>query len=218
MEKQEMLALLTSMARGIAKTFGKNCETLIQDLDRADHPILAIFNGHVTGRGPGSVEDVFGSTSKGIEPALLQRDLVNMMVVRGEQRIKSTTMIVRGEGYCLGLGINLDVTLMGAYAEFLSGQLETDSYLDSTIDSAKEVRLAEIFDLCQQEAGVPPEEMKKEDRLVLIRLLKAHHAFDYQKAVPFISERLGVSRYTVYNYLKEVEKPVQGKPGPQVTG
>ena len=193
MEKQEMLALLTSMARGIAKTFGKNCETLIQDLDRADHPILAIFNGHVTGREVGSVEDVFGSTSKGIEPALLQRDLVNMMVVRGEQRIKSTTMIVRGEGYCLGLGINLDVT-------------------------AKEVRLAEIFDLCQQEAGVPPEEMKKEDRLVLIRLLKAHHAFDYQKAVPFISERLGVSRYTVYNYLKEVEKPVQGKPGPQVTG
>ena len=127
-------------------------------------------------------------------------------------------MIVRGEGYCLGLGINLDVTLMGAYAEFLSGQLETDSYLDSTIDSAKEMRLAEIFDLCQQEAGVPPEEMKKEDRLVLIRLLKAHHAFDYQKAVPFISERLGVSRYTIYNYLKEVEEPVQGKPGPQVTG
>ena len=83
MEKQEMLALLTSMARGIAKTFGKNCETLIQDLDRADHPILAIFNGHVTGREVGSVEDVFGSTSKGIEPALLQRDLVNMMVVRG---------------------------------------------------------------------------------------------------------------------------------------
>ena len=65
---------------------------------------------------------------------------------------------------------------------------------------------------------ITPEEMKKEDRLVLIRLLKAHHAFDYQKAVPFISERLGVSRYTVYNYLKEVEEPVQGKPGPQITG
>ena len=81
--------------------------------------------------------------------------------------------------------------------------------------------LATLLDLCRRlclAAGVPPEEMKKEDRLVLIRLLKAHHAFDYQKAVPFISERLGVSRYTVYNYLKEVEEPVQGKPGPQVTG
>lgn len=32
--------------------------------------------------------------------------------------------------------------------------------------------------------------------------LPQEHAFDYQKAVPFISEKLGVSRYTIYNYLK----------------
>ena len=37
---------------------------------------------------------------------------------------------------------------------------------------------------------------------MLIQLLQRQHAFDYQKAVPFISEKLGVSRYTIYNYLK----------------
>lgn len=206
MDKQAMLALLTSMAEGIAKTFGKNCETLIQDLSRSDHPILAIFNGHVTGREVGSVEDVFGSTSKHIEPALLQQDLINMMVLRGNRKIKSTTMIVRGEGYCLGLGINVDLTVMSAYAEYLADQLEIDNYLDSTINSAKEVRLEEIFRSCQQELGIPPEKMHKEDRLTLVKLLRERHAFDYQKAVPYISEKLGVSRYTIYNYLKETEE------------
>ena len=206
MDKQAMLALLTSMAEGIAKTFGKNCETLIQDLSRSDHPILAIFNGHVTGREVGSVEDVFGSTSKHIEPALLQQDLINMMVLRGNRKIKSTTMIVRGEGYCLGLGINVDLTVMSAYAEYLADQLEIDNYLDSTINSAKEVGLEEIFRSCQQELGIPPEKMHKEDRLALVKLLRERHAFDYQKAVPYISEKLGVSRYTIYNYLKEIEE------------
>ena len=33
-----------------------------------------------------------------------------MMVIRGRQKIKSSTMIVRGEDYCLGLGINMDIT------------------------------------------------------------------------------------------------------------
>ena len=91
MEKQEMLALLTSMARGIAKTFGKNCETLIQDLDRADHPILAIFNGHVTGREVGSVEDVFGSTSK-------NEALINMLDDFGILEIAKTGTIAIERG------------------------------------------------------------------------------------------------------------------------
>ncbi len=206
MDRNAMLQLLTNLAEGIAKTFGPTCETLIQDLALTDHPILAIYNGHVTGRSVGSTEDIFGSTSKSIDEKLMQRDLINMMVLRGNQKIKSSTMIVRGDGYCLGLGINLDITLSSTFAEYLHEQLSIDNYLDSAIDSAKQVRLEEIFDACVQEIGIPPEEMKKNDRISLIVLLKHQHAFDYQRAVPFISEKLGVSRYTVYNYLKVADE------------
>lgn len=210
MDKNTMLQLLTNLAEGIAKTFGSNCETLIQDLALPDHPILAIFNGQVTGRTVGSTEDIFGSTSKSLDEKLLQRDLINMMVIRGNQKIKSSTMIVRGEGYCLGLGINLDITMSSAFAEYLHEQISIDNYLDSAIDSAKQVRLEEIFDACVQEIGIQPENMKKNDRISLVVLLKHQHAFDYQKAVPFISEKLGVSRYTIYNYLKIADELAQG--------
>ena len=40
------------LARGIAQQFGSNCEVVVHDLDSNDveHSIVAIENGHVSGR------------------------------------------------------------------------------------------------------------------------------------------------------------------------
>ena len=112
MEKEGTITLLRAIAEGIARTFGSQCEVLIQDLSRPDHPILAIYNNGVSGREAGSTEDIFGEVSRNLDPTWLQRDFVNMMVARGNKRIKSTTLMFHGEDFCLGLGINLDITLV----------------------------------------------------------------------------------------------------------
>ena len=41
------------------------------------------------------------------------------------------------------------------------------------------------------------------DRIALVERLRQQNAFAFQKAVPFVSEKLGVSRYTIYKYLRE---------------
>ena len=51
MNRDEMLNFLKNEARGISVMFGPNCETIVHDMTRPGHPILAIFNGTVTGRG-----------------------------------------------------------------------------------------------------------------------------------------------------------------------
>lgn len=206
MNREEMLELLSKLAEGIAKTFGKHCETLIQDLGHPDIPVLAIYNGHVSGREVGSTVDIFGNITKNFDHSLLQTNLINMMVERGSQKIKSTTMIVRGADYCFGFGINLDITLSSEYAGFLMEQCRIENYLDTAIASIKQGRLEKIFETCLEEIDIPLAEMKKDQRLALISLLQQRHAFDYQKAVPFVAAKLGVSRYTVYNYLKVVEQ------------
>ena len=43
-----------------------------------------------------------------------------------------------------------------------------------------------------------------ETGIKVIALLNQREAFSFRKAVPFISQRLGVSRYTVYKYLSEI--------------
>ena len=67
MEKEGTITLLRAIAEGIARTFGSQCEVLIQDLSRPDHPILAIYNNGVSGREVGSTEDIFGEVSRNLE-------------------------------------------------------------------------------------------------------------------------------------------------------
>ena len=58
MKKDELFTILDTVARGVAETFGPNCETLIQDLTTLSHPILAIYNSQVTGRSVGSTTSI----------------------------------------------------------------------------------------------------------------------------------------------------------------
>ena len=46
--------------------------------------------------------------------------------------------------------------------------------------------------------------MGKYDRMRIIQMLHERNVFQMQKAVPYVAERLKISRFTVYNYLKEL--------------
>ena len=79
MTREEAFDMLDRMAKGIAEMFGSNCETVINDLTDPLHPILAIYNGHVSGRSVGSTQDVTG-----VEQDLhLDTDVVNLLAAAG---------------------------------------------------------------------------------------------------------------------------------------
>lgn len=206
MNKEEALDFMNRVAKGIAVTFGGSCETLIHDMSVPGHPIIAIYNGHVTGREAGSIVDVLGST-KDVDDIVSGVDFVNHLAVTPEGRqIKSSTFQLVGDDYKYALGINFDFTdLVNANRLFL-GLMNVGGDLQSAIWQAGEGMLSEVFDEALAIVGKPLEEMGKKDRMKLIRLLKDKNAFNIQKSVPFVSEKLGVSRYTVYNYLNELDK------------
>ena len=103
MTRNEAFSMLDRMAKGIAEMFGSNCETVIHDLSDPLHPVLAIYNGHVSGRTVGSTQDVTG-----VEQDLhLDSDVVNLLAVTPSgQQTKSSTFCFIWEEYQLGLGIN----------------------------------------------------------------------------------------------------------------
>ena len=61
MDRDEAFEFLDRTARGIAEMFGSSCETLVHDMGDPSHPILSIYNGHVSGREVGSTMDILGS-------------------------------------------------------------------------------------------------------------------------------------------------------------
>ncbi len=207
MNREEMLNFLKREARGIATMFGPSCETLVHDMTRPGHPVLAIYNGTVTGREVGSTADIFGDIGDYDESVYEKKDYVNQLVLSRDGRmLKSTTFNVVGEDYHFALGINVDITHMVRATQMLSELTATSGELQQTLMQDSRSQLEELLRECISAVGKEPDVMKKTDRMRIIRMLYKRRAFTYQKSVAIVAERLNVSRYTVYKYMHELEK------------
>jgi Uncharacterized protein conserved in bacteria len=206
MDRDEAFAFLSNLAEGIAQTFGPNCETLIHDLSVPEHPILKICNNEVSGRELGSTEDIYGGEIRpGEVRPLIRSDYVNhLAITKKGKRVKTSTWVLEGEDYRFGFGINFDFSAMDSMARLIESFTRVESDLDEAIiDDNKADQLESMVQACLGSTGKKVEDMTKQDRLEVIRQLKALNAFRFQKAVPCVAEALGVSRYSVYKYLNE---------------
>lgn len=207
MNREEMLTFLKNVARGIALMLGPSCETLVHDMTRHGHPILAIFNGSVTGREVGSTADIFGDIGDYDETVYKNKDYTNQLVLSRDGRtLKSSTFNVVGDGYHFALGINMDITDLVRAGQQLSEMTSTSGDLQQTLMQDARSQLEELLRACISAVGREPAEMKKTDRMRIIRMLYKKRAFTYQKSVAIVAERLCVSRYTVYKYMHEIEQ------------
>lgn len=212
MNREEAFEFLDRTARGIAETFGSSCETLVHDMSLPTHPILSIYNGHVSGRSVGSTMDILGNGAE-LDEEALKTDFVNLYATTPSgQQIKSSTFHLIGEGYNLALGINFDYSSLVFANKILVDLMSADADLKSALWSGGESSLGDIFDECLSAVGKPVSALTKPDRLKIIALLRQKNAFSFQKAVPYVARRLGVSRYTVYKYLSELEGQTAAEP------
>ena len=184
--------------------FGSSCETLVHDMGDPSHPILSIYNGHVSGRSVGSTLDILG-TAKELDETALVTDFVNLYATTpAGQQIKSSTFHLIGEGYNLALGINFDYTSLVYANKILVDLMSAEADLQSAMWQGGDTRLAALFDECLSAVGKPVAALNKRDRMKIIALLDQKNAFSFRKSVPFVAKHLQVSRYTVYKYLGEL--------------
>ena len=205
MENEEMFNNLCEIAKMISETFGYHCETVIHDCEHYENFIAAIYNGHVSGRKKGDCvyitgdpvpEDAFANIDPGTNYMNCQ------VVTTGGKTIKSSTVYFKGENYHYGLGINFDISSYAGMRDALDKLISTSTELAEELHSRQSIN--QILNECIGQAGLPVEEMGKHDRMRVIRMLHERNVFRMQKAVPYVAERLKISRYTVYNYLREM--------------
>ncbi|OPA76090.1 hypothetical protein BVG16_17895 [Paenibacillus selenitireducens] len=198
---------LTSLVRGIAAQFGDNCEVVLHDLTRPyDSTIVAIENGHVTGRKVGDP-----GTNLGLELLRGQSDdgnKINYVTQTKDGRIlRSTSLYMRNnEGTVIGsICINYDITELMIAEKTL--QSLTASGLQPEVKESFVTNVSDLLDQLIQEAqeyiGKPVAAMSKEDKTRLIQLLDKKGAFLIKKAGERICSYLNISKYTLYSYLEE---------------
>lgn len=206
MTREEAFEFLDRAARGIAEMIGSSCETLVHDMGVPSHPILSIYNGHVSGRAVGSTLDILG-TDRELEPEARTSDQVNLYATTPSgAQIKSSTFHLIGEDYNLALGINFDYTSLVYANRILVDLMSAQADLKTALWQGGDTALGDLFDECLAALGKPVDALGKADRLKLVAMLEQKNAFSYRKSVPFVSRRLGVSRYTVYKYLDELAR------------
>ena len=204
MTRDEAFEFLDRMARGIAETFGSSCETMVHDMSIPTHPILSIYNGHVSGRSVGSTQDISG-ISRHLDEEAMVTDLVNMFAATPDGRqIKSSTFHMIGEDYNLALGINFDYSSLVYANKVLVDLMSAQNDLKAVLYQGDSRQLAEVFDECLAAVGKPIHALTKADRMKVVALLEQEDAFSFKKAVPYVAKRLQVSRYTVYKYIGEL--------------
>ena len=205
MEKSK-LELLEQVANGIAGQFGTGCEVVIHDLSKkADHSIVYIVNGHVSGRkvGDGASHVVMEQMqSNNPEP---KDHLCYLMKTPDGKILKSSTVYIRnGKGKVAAiLAINYDISKLLMVEGALQELITTGE--PQQAEPQKIVNINDMLeDLIQQSValvGKPAAMMNKDDKVKAIQFLNQNGAFLVTKSGDKIAKYFGISKYTLYSYI-----------------
>ncbi|MFJ8855919.1 transcriptional regulator [Streptomyces sp. NPDC102437] len=197
-------------------------EVVLHDLRRIPHTVRAIA-GTVTGRHIGDPP-----TDKLLE-RVAAGDLRHEIGYRSQlpdgRILQSTTIVYTDDGnrpaaaLCLNTDVSAWVSLRSAMDRFVLGPDVTSMPPAPSMPSAYagparpqgesfphsvEELCALLVDAAIAAIGVPVEQMRKEQKLQVVAELERRGFFLVKQAPETAATALGVSRFTIYNYLNEL--------------
>ena len=207
------------LVRALGATLGRDCEVVLHDLSHPRTSVVMIENAHVTGRkvGDGIRDLIIGV----LRSEKFGKDaLVNYTTrLKDGRRLKSTTVVIRDEKEQVigALCLNFDLSRLLQTAALLD-EMTTTFELAEPTDTEVEIDrkdvmsiLSELIDNAATEIGIPAAAMDRQSRLRLVDFLDEKGAFLVKGSVDLVGQALGVSRFTVYNYIDETRASRQNR-------
>lgn len=209
-----MLEVLISMADGLAKQFGQNCEIAIHDLSRdLENTIVYIVNGQVTNRhagsGSGTSKIVLETMHK--DPASIKDQLGYLTRTPDGRVLKSSTIFIRDENQSIHyiFSINYDITAILAVGNSLRELVAVDApeaeQPEQIVNNVNDL-LDNLIKQSETLIGKPAALMTKDDKIKAIQFLNDAGAFLITKSGNKVSEYFGISKFTLYSYINEVKE------------
>lgn len=209
---EEVLRLYRPVLRALATAAGPTAEVVLHNLDGADidlgHTIMAIENGHVTGRAVGGP-----STSLGLDVLKDRRKNHDAFGYTGftsdgrELRCSSVYFHNAAGDIIASLCVNVDLSPIQQARNMLEALLPVSSAAPDAPREHFGTDLVSVMDAMITEAireiGRPVEQMSRDDRIAVLVRLDQRGATQMRKSVEAIAKRLGISRVTAYTYLEE---------------
>jgi len=204
---------LLKITQCIAAHWGENCEVVLHDLKNKpyDKSIIAIENGHVTGRKVGGMGSNLGlEVLRGTD---LNGDKVNYITHTPNGKIlRSTSIYFRNSrNEVVGsLCINYDITQLIQAEHTISALTKNVDKQNTDNPPVQEYFSNDVSDLLTtliqesvKQIGKPISEMTKENKIDALKYLDKRGAFLIKKSMDKVAKYFKISRYTIYNYLEK---------------
>ena len=195
-----------NIAEAVAKLIGKHCEVVVHSLEDPRHSAVKVINGNISGRAVGApltnlcfdlIKDSEESGSDILGPYY--------SIKTEGKTIRSITAIIRGKNdRVIGL-ICFNMDLSCPFDSMMN------EYLPQTLDIAEiyPQTVEELIHHMLNDAMIHANELKNvsplEKNVASIQIMIEKGLFNFKGAVDIVAHELGISRTTVYNYLREAK-------------
>ncbi|MCX5387301.1 transcriptional regulator [Streptomyces sp. NBC_00083] len=204
---EHLIGEAEKIAVALGRMFPGLCEVVLHDLRDPRHAIRAIEN-NLSGRSVGDSATELGLAR--IEdpgyPSVIQNYPNRFPDGRPA---KSTSIGIKNAAgqYIAALCLNLDVSVLSPMTLALSNLVATEAEHREqpleTLRGRNARALRQAVEAMAAERGANPRSLGREDKKALVRRLHEDGHFDSRDAAQTIADLLGVSRATVYNYVKQ---------------
>lgn len=215
MENSEILKSYIPMVDFIADVCGPNFEVLLHDVSKPESSVIAIRNGHITGRKIGSpMTDLALKVLK--QKDYLERDFITNYDGYGEDGkifLSSTYYIKNSKQELIGLiCVNNDIAdikeLKRVY-EMMMKRFEYRKENEAEIDYKENIEVPltsiahSIISKTIESINVPPERMSIKEKVNIVQELNDKGVFLLKGAIADVAKQLQISETTVYRYLNK---------------
>jgi len=206
-QKMTAINMLIQIGEAMCRTIGPLSEVVVHDLTDLDHSIVWIMGevserqvgGCMTARGlslvrSGKIADSYNYTTR----------------TRSGKTVRSSLIFLKdnqGQPFA-GMEINFDTSAFVAFRRTLETLTDPDEvydFQDAFIDDAPQM-LDAMFQKAVDFVGKPTSQMTKADRLRVVEILDEAGLLELRKAIPTVAGFLGVTRFTIHNYLNEIRE------------
>ncbi len=198
--------LLKAVMKMISAHFGNKCEVALHDWSKGyERSIVAIENGHVTGRRVGDCGSNLGLEV--IRGTVKDGDRFNYITqTKGGKTIRSSTVYIKNDeeqaigAFCINFDISDLITVKALVDSLTMVEQARPEIFANDVTEVLDFLLKESLSV----VGKPVESMTKEDKMAAIKFLDEKGALLISKAGNKVCHFFDISKFTLYNYLDEI--------------
>lgn len=205
----------------LGKAIGPNCEVVLHDLTDPDHAIIAIANGHISGRKVGgpTTDLVLKVLKEGLDSGKAFITNYNSRV-KNNGICRSSSLFIRDEQeQIIGvICVNVDVRNFVEAKKLLDSLIRCDAAPDTektTVDvvhvfenlqSSIDEVLTAIIDNVLNKYEIPPDRMSLEEKVEVVKRLNENGLFLLKGGLSELARRMQISEPTIYRYLNKLKE------------